>query len=117
MDLHQIWMWRNRFPSQPPLAKRPILDHSCSRSSESKPSWDIIRYALFDRPAGMVKRHLDQLVEPYVARQLPGLLKEQPYDLKEINKIFAARWLNDHQVILGSKCNKVGTQKSSATEC
>jgi hypothetical protein len=108
MDFRQVWMWRNnRFPQQPPPVKRTSLENGCKHISEGMPSWDIVRYALFDRPIGCATRRPDRLVEPYLARQLPGLLKERSYDLEKINKIFAARWLNDHQVILGSKCNKV----------
>lgn len=44
----------------------------------------------------------------YVSRALPPLLREQQYSLSpQINKIFAAHWVSDRQVVLGSKCNKV----------
>jgi hypothetical protein len=107
MDFNQFFVWRNRTPSQGPPAKKPNLENTCSHMTETKPSWDIVRYALYDRPTGQATRRPCRLVEPYLSKQLPSLLKETPYDLKEINKIFAARWINDHQVILGSKCNKV----------
>ena len=48
-----------------------------------------------------------QLVSNYVSRQLPGRLMEKEYDLGQINKIFAASWVTDRQVVFGTKCNKV----------
>ena len=72
------------------------------------PGWDLIDYALFNRQlGGSSARRGSQLVEPYLARRLPGLLRERQYDLNKINKIFAAQWLNDRQVAVGTKCNKV----------
>ena len=110
MDFGRIYLWPN--VSHPflqfPVARKPSND-GCKHSSENAPSWDIARFALFDRPVGRGTRRPDVLIEPYLAKQLPGLLQksEHEYDLKEINKIFAAKWLNNNQIIMGSKCNKV----------
>lgn len=36
-----------------------------------------------------------------------SLFKEHEFDLDRVNKIFCSQWLNDHQVVIGTKCNKV----------
>ncbi len=51
---------------------------------------------------------LDDLVtERLTARNLPLILREKAYPLGENDKIFSSAWLDDKNVICGSKCNKV----------
>lgn len=46
-------------------------------------------------------------VRSRVGRGLPGLLREHAYDMTGHDKVFTSLWLNDDNVVLGTKCNKV----------
>ncbi|CAG5123489.1 unnamed protein product [Candidula unifasciata] len=43
----------------------------------------------------------------FVSQHLPAVLQEKEFDFGTRNKIFASKWLNDSQVVLGTKCNKL----------
>ena len=49
----------------------------------------------------------DEVVCNYVSRKLPSILIEKQLRLNDLDKIFASAWLNDSEVICGTKCNKV----------
>lgn len=36
-----------------------------------------------------------------------GMFKERPIPLNRINKVFCSQWLSDHQIAMGTKCNKL----------
>jgi len=49
------------------------------------------------------------LLSEFAFRVLPSRLRENEFNFDEtrINKIFASHWLNDRQIVLGTKCNKL----------
>ena len=42
-----------------------------------------------------------------LACQLPHILKERKLELGETDKLFAAEWISEDEVVVGTKCNKV----------
>lgn len=71
------------------------------------PGRDILFFTHKYRPMGIRARKPETLIGQYLSNQLPILLKETEYNLQRINKIFAATWVTDRQVVFGTKCNKV----------
>ena len=61
------------------------------------------------RMYGSVNVDLSALYAGIVAKHLPSTLVEQEFKLGTMNKVFAAKWLNDKQVVFGTKCNQVGS--------
>lgn len=43
----------------------------------------------------------------FVSQQLPSILDEKELRLGTVNKVFASKWLNNSQVVMGTKCNKL----------
>ena len=64
------------------------------------------------RQYGPVNIDPSALYAGVVAAHLPGKLMEQEFKLGTMNKIFASKWLNDKQVVFGTKCNQVRSLKS-----
>ncbi|KAI8853554.1 WD40-repeat-containing domain protein [Chytridium lagenaria] len=41
------------------------------------------------------------------SRRLPAKLQERQFDVSGLDKIFASLWLNDSEIVLGTKCNRL----------
>lgn len=74
---------------------------------KSFPGKDILFFTHKYRPIGCRAQKPETLIGQYLSNRLPILLKETEYNLQRINKIFAATWVTDRQVVFGTKCNKV----------
>eukprot|EP01134_Creolimax_fragrantissima_P006335 CFRG6335T1 len=55
----------------------------------------------------MYSRRNHNLYSPLLARTLPTIMQENEVYFNEIDKIFASAWLNAHEVVAGTKCNKL----------
>ena len=53
------------------------------------------------------KDFLSKKLPDFVSQHLPSILDENELPLGTVNKVFASKWLNKSQVVMGTKCNKV----------
>ena len=49
----------------------------------------------------------NRMLKSYVTRKLPQLFQAKDFDMGTIDKIFASQWLDERNVVYGTKCNKV----------
>lgn len=47
------------------------------------------------------------VINDYVSQYMPRLFQEREFKLGKINKVFTSQWVNDKQVVFGTKCNKL----------
>ena len=59
------------------------------------------------RQAHSVIRLSDSARERCIAQHLPTAIKEHELFFGNVDKIFAAQWLDENHIICGTKCNKV----------
>lgn len=64
-------------------------------------------YHIFNRQMSGNCINAQKIVDDFVSHQAPVLMKEKEYNLGSNNKVFASRWLDDKQVVFGTKCNKL----------
>ncbi|XP_067939753.1 DDB1- and CUL4-associated factor 12-B-like [Watersipora subatra] len=56
---------------------------------------------------GKNEKPIKSIVSKHLSAAMPTLLREHELDLGEVNKVFAAQWISDSLVVMGSKCNKI----------
>ena len=52
----------------------------------------------------------NKMLKSYVTRKLPQLFQAKEFDMGSIDKIFASQWLDESNVVYGTKCNNVCSQ-------
>ncbi|KAJ3352341.1 DDB1- and CUL4-associated factor 12 [Allomyces javanicus] len=62
--------------------------------------------AMHDQPRSATPRAMSNLARTIAAR-LPGTLMERPLALTGFDKVFATQWINAHQIVVGTKCNRL----------
>lgn len=83
-----------------------------SVSEESAQMFDPKRLSLFKHVLnreiyGLNHRAVKAKVTKHLSMEMPALFTENELDLGSVNKVFTSQWINDSQVIMGTKCNKV----------
>ena len=49
----------------------------------------------------------NDILKSYVTRSLPQIFRAKEFNMGTIDKIFASHWLDERNVVYGTKCNKV----------
>lgn len=126
---HQILSSNSLIASSPSSCSESAwLHYNCRRSNSSSPSISKLcgrrnlstnnsivdmtqRRQLFGSgtAADMTARLSTTILSDFAFRILPSRLRENEFNFEEtrINKIFASHWLNERQVVMGTKCNKL----------
>ncbi|KAF6019619.1 DCAF12 [Bugula neritina] len=83
-----------------------------SVSEESAQMFDPKRLSLFKHVLnreiyGLNHRAVKAKVTKHLSMEMPALFTENELDLGSVNKVFTSQWINDSQVIMGTKCNKL----------
>lgn len=60
---------------------------------------------------GLTERPVRNVVFKHLSTTMPTILVENELDLGSVNKVFTSQWVNDRQVVMGTKCNRVSSIK------
>ncbi|KAB7498412.1 DDB1- and CUL4-associated factor 12 [Armadillidium nasatum] len=71
-------------------------------------SYNFVDYVL-KRDQGLSRLETQKVNIEYGTRHLltTGMFKEHPIGLNRVNKVFCSQWLSDHQIVMGTRCNKL----------
>lgn len=102
------------------LALAPSKFHRESTSAETS-VYEPKRVTLFNHVYkravyGLNEQPVKKLVSKHLSHCMPTIFKEREILLGTVNKVFASQWVNDCQVVMGTKCNKVGIQNAQPTK-
>ena len=87
---------------QPPISMhlRSRETGSAKRQKRSAPS---CQTSSWREPPGDVAETVNYIT----ARKIPSLLREREFDVGGLDKVFAAAWLSEKDIVIGTKCDRL----------
>ena len=81
-------------------------DNLTSFSKEGKSKASVFHWIQKRKQSDMVM-YPNKMLKSYVTRKLPQIFQANDFDMGTIDKIFASHWLDERNVVYGTKCNNV----------